>query len=62
MVQKEKLIQAVSILNELNIDMWLTLGRETSMNNDPVLPLISTIDYTAIVGLIISRKAPSPCR
>jgi hypothetical protein len=34
MLQKEKLFQAISILNELNIDMWLTLGRETEMNND----------------------------
>lgn len=56
MIQKEKLAQAISILNELDIDMWLTIGRETSMNNDPILPLISDIDYTATAGLIITKS------
>lgn len=55
MLQKEKLLQVISILNELNIDMWLTLGRETEMNNDPVLPLISCIDYTAITGIAVTK-------
>ncbi len=37
---KEKIAQAASILNELNIDVWLVCVRETMMMADPVLPLV----------------------
>ncbi len=32
---QEKIEQAVSILNELDIDMWLTLCRESDSTPDP---------------------------
>jgi Xaa-Pro aminopeptidase len=37
---KEKIKQAASILNELDIDLWMVAVRETSLMSDPVLPLV----------------------
>ena len=37
---QEKIKQAVQILNEKNIDLWLTFVRETMVNPDPILPVI----------------------
>ena len=61
---REKLDQAAEILREQEVDLWLTLVRETSLTNDPCLELIagtysawtgaflisSTGERTAIVG------------
>ena len=39
-IVREKLDQASGILEELNIDCWLTFVRETTESGDPVLPHI----------------------
>jgi Xaa-Pro aminopeptidase len=65
-IHKEKINQAVDILKEKNIDMWLTFVRESSMMTDPVMDMISGVnstwqavfcinkdgDTTAIIGLM----------
>lgn len=53
---KEKLEQAGKMLNELNIDVWLTLVRETAMNNDPILPFISKVEFTALTGIMVMKS------
>ena len=54
-MQKEKINQAVAILKEKEIDLWMTVVRETLMASDPVLPFISSIDFTGTTALCITR-------
>ncbi|MFQ3646038.1 MAG: M24 family metallopeptidase [Anaerolineae bacterium] len=54
-IQLEKIQQAVGILNEKNVDCWLTFVRETEHNADPALPLISPVNVTWHTALIITR-------
>lgn len=52
----EKLKQAVEILKEKDIDLWLTFIRETSQVSDPVLELILGFDLTWQSALMVSKS------
>jgi Xaa-Pro aminopeptidase len=52
---QEKLAQAVDILNEFDVDVWLTFVRETSMQPDPALELIAGLDVTWQSAFLVSR-------
>jgi Xaa-Pro aminopeptidase len=52
---KEKITQAADILNELDIDVWLTFVRETIASVDPVLELIYGSDLTWQTAILIQR-------
>ncbi|MEM8863722.1 MAG: M24 family metallopeptidase, partial [Chloroflexota bacterium] len=52
----EKLEQATALLNEFNIDCWLTFVRETSMAPDPILDFIYGGDMTWQSAFILHKS------
>jgi Xaa-Pro aminopeptidase len=54
-IVREKTEQAVGVLEEQNVDLWLTLVRETSQVKDPVLDFLVGFDLTWTSALLLHR-------
>ena len=52
---KEKVAQAVDILNEKNIDMWVTFVQETKVLKDPIMNMIVGDHSTWKSAFIINK-------
>ena len=52
---REKLDQAVEVVREKEIDLWLTFVRETTQGGDPCLDLLLGFDLTWTSALMVSR-------
>ncbi len=52
---QQKLNQAIGLLQELNIDCWMTFVRETSQIHDPALDLILGFGLTWDSALIVTK-------
>jgi Xaa-Pro aminopeptidase len=53
---KEKVEQAKAILDELDIDCWVTFVRESQINGDPALAFLVEADVTWHSAFIVSRS------
>jgi len=53
---KEKVKQAIQIMQELDIDMWLTYVRETIENNDPAMHFIAGTNIVWQAAFIITKN------
>jgi len=54
-IVREKLDQAVALLNEFGLDAWLTLTRESSLTPDPCLDLVAGMGMTWHSAFLITR-------
>lgn len=54
-LQQEKIAQAIRILNELQLDCWLTFVRETDEQPDPALKIIFNQDVTWHAAFLLTR-------
>ena len=55
-IVNEKLDQAVKVLQEKEIDLWLTFVRETTQVGDPCLDLVLGFGLTWQSALMVSRR------
>jgi Xaa-Pro aminopeptidase len=55
-IVREKLDQAVEVLQEEDLDLWITFVRETTQVKDPCVDLIVGFDLTWHSALIVSRS------
>src|SRR5215210_6172503 len=52
----EKLDQAIALLDEQDLDMWITFARETTLTNDPCLDMIAGLAMTWHSAFVLSRS------
>ena len=59
LIAREKLLQAVQLLERLDLDAWLVFVRETSLSKDPALELIYPHELTWHSAFLVQRDGTS---
>ena len=54
-IVREKLAQAVDILDEEDVDLWMLVARESDVMGDPSLPLVVGTSVTWESAFLVSR-------
>jgi len=55
MLQRKKLCQAAEFMKQTDIDLWITLARESTMACDPVLPMLADMYFSRLAGIIVEK-------
>lgn len=55
-MEREKIAQSVEILSELDIDLWITIDKESELLTDPIMDYIVGAGVTWLSFFLISRK------
>ena len=55
-IQNQKLDQVAGLLRRYGLDMWMTLGAETSMKPEPALDFILGLEMTWLSAFILTDK------
>ncbi len=55
-LQREKVVQAKDIVREEGVSVWLTIARESVMNSDPAIGLISEVDFGGMTAVLITPE------
>ncbi len=54
---QEKIAQAKTILNDMDVDCWITFTRESQINGDPCLPFLAPADVTWHSAFIVTKES-----
>lgn len=55
MLQRKKLCQAASFMKQTDIDLWVTLARESTMARDPVLPMLADMYFSRLAAVVVEK-------
>ena len=53
MLQRKKLCQAAEFMKSTEIDLWVTLARESTMARDPVLPMLADMYFSRLAAVMV---------
>jgi Xaa-Pro aminopeptidase len=58
---QKRMDRAYAALNEFDVDVWISIGRETHLTNDPALMFLMPTTVFPLCALVITRYGDSIC-